>query len=87
MKTVTPKQAEKACASVLGTIAVNIRSRREHGGITRRDLAAQCGVHEDVLQKIELAQRLPMVETLVLVSLALGVSMRDIFQTGLSDAE
>lgn len=74
------KNASAACVRVRDMVAYNIRTRREKHGMTRRDLAQKCGVHEDVLQKIELAQRLPMVETLVLVSLALEVPMRDLFQ-------
>ena len=46
---------------------------------TRRDLARESGVNEDVLLKIEHGHRLPMVETLFVLARALGTQPGSFF--------
>lgn len=85
--TTTDKESVRSMPAVtrarnmaLRNVAAHVRSRRESMGLTRRDLAAKAGVHEDALQKIEMMQRLPTSETLLLVAVALGCTIGDLFQ-------
>lgn len=75
---------QKQLDNTMETIATNMRSLRDAKGWTRRGLAQKSDVNEDVLQKIELQQRLPKVETLVLVALALDVNVAALFKGGKS---
>lgn len=66
---------EAACERVLENIATNIRVAREKRDWTRRHLSRVSGVDEDALQKIELQQRLPRVETLVRIARTLDTDV------------
>lgn len=78
--TTKPTPFDRARDEVLDVVADNVRARREKLSLTRRDLAQKSGVHEDVLQKIELRQRLPMTETLLHVAMALDCTVGDLFR-------
>ena len=61
---------EKSIADVFGEV---LRRHREKKGMTQMDLAAEAGLHLNAVGNLERAERSPTVQTLSLISKALGV--------------
>jgi transcriptional regulator with XRE-family HTH domain len=61
-------------------LARRIRTLRERKGLTQEDFAARCGISVSFASLLERGERSPSYETLVQVSVALGVSLAELFQ-------
>lgn len=63
-------------------LAENLLSLRGTQGLTRRALAEKAGIHEDVLQKVEMGQRRPNLNTLISLADALDVDVSTLLAAG-----
>jgi transcriptional regulator with XRE-family HTH domain len=71
------KQGRELIAVVLSR---NTRTAREQAGLNQNELAEKCQVHHTTIFYIETAQRLPSLETLLMLSAALEISPGDLLR-------
>ena len=63
-------------------VGLRIKALREKKGITVNKLANLAGISQSYLRDVELGNKNPTVETLAYFCDALGVTLRDFFDTG-----
>jgi transcriptional regulator with XRE-family HTH domain len=61
-------------------LARRIRTLRERRGLTQEDFAERCGISVSFASLLERGERSPSYETLVQVSVALGVPLAELFR-------
>lgn len=80
MKVQVPDVKVKPADETIRIIGERIRQRRKQTGMTLNDLAARTGVSVSMLSMLERGLAGASIGTLVAVSSALGVQMRDLFE-------
>jgi transcriptional regulator with XRE-family HTH domain len=73
------QEIEEKTAKEIGR---RITASREKLGWSRYELARRCGVHADILLKVEKGYRMPSIATLLPIASACGVSLRDLIPEG-----
>lgn len=74
-------------ASELPSLGERIREERVSRGVSLRTLAAEVGVSASMISQIENGKSQPSVSTLYAITSALGVSIQDVFDAALRDAQ
>ncbi len=64
---------------ILKTIGNNIKNIRESKGISQQKLAADCNFEKSNMSRIESGNTNPTIYTLYIISVALGVDIKDLF--------
>jgi transcriptional regulator with XRE-family HTH domain len=67
----------------LKRVALNIRKIRKDKGMTQVDLAYACGFEKQNMQRIEAGKTSPTLKTLLKISEALEVDIRDLILSNL----
>ena len=71
----------KAEDRIVRDLAVRIRRLRGQRGWSQERLAEEAGIHRTYLGGIETARRNPSLRNLIRIAQALGVSVRELFDT------
>lgn len=80
MKVQVPSEKGSAADETIRVVGERIRKRRKRIGMTLNDLAERTGVSVSMLSMLERGLAGASIGTLVAVSSALGVQMRDLFE-------
>jgi transcriptional regulator with XRE-family HTH domain len=65
---------------VLCELGKRIRSERRQKGFSQEGFAAECGLHRTEMGSLERGKTIPRLDTLLLVSQHLGLSVSDLLQ-------
>jgi transcriptional regulator with XRE-family HTH domain len=65
---------------ILETLGGRIRELREKRGISQEDFAATCGLHRTAVGLLERGKSIPRLDTLLIVSHGLGVTVSKLLQ-------
>lgn len=71
---------------ILVALARRIRSERERKRVPQEDFADDCGLHRTAIGLLERGKSIPRLDTLLLVSQGLGLSVSELLR-GLSDEQ
>jgi transcriptional regulator with XRE-family HTH domain len=65
---------------ILETLGGRMRKLREKQGISQEDFAETCGLHRTAVGLLERGKSIPRLDTLLIVSQALGVTVSKLLQ-------
>lgn len=65
---------------ILSVLARRIRSEREGKGVSQEDFADDCGLHRTAVGLLERGKSIPRLDTLLLVSQGLGLSVSELLR-------
>src|SRR5919197_4327113 len=77
----------RMAASELPSLGERIRQERISRGVSLRALAAEVGVSASMISQIENGKSQPSVSTLYAITSALGISIQEVFDSALRDAD
>lgn len=72
------KPGERSMEEILLALARRIRSERERHGVSQEDFAEDCGLHRTAIGLLERGKSIPRLDTLLLVSQGLGLSVSEL---------
>jgi transcriptional regulator with XRE-family HTH domain len=81
--TANKNQGRRSMQEILVVLGKRIRSERNQNGFSQEGFAAECGLHRTEMGSLERGKTIPRLDTLLLVSQHLGLSVSDLLQ-GLS---
>lgn len=79
-KTASYNVGGRSMEEVLAALARRIRSERERKGISQEDFAENCGLHRTAIGLLERGKSIPRLDTLLLVSQSLGLSVSELLR-------
>lgn len=65
---------------ILVALARRIRAERERKGVSQEDFAGDCGLHRTAIGLLERGKSIPRLDTLLLVSQGLGLSVSELLR-------
>jgi transcriptional regulator with XRE-family HTH domain len=74
------KQAAHSMQEILSTLGRRIRSERQRKGLSQEGFAGVCGLHRTEMGLLERGKTIPRLDTLLLVSQHLGLSVSDLLR-------
>jgi transcriptional regulator with XRE-family HTH domain len=82
-KTANKTQGQRSMQEALRKLGERIRAKRKRKGLSQEGFADLCGLHRTEMGLLECGKTIPRLDTLLLVSQHLGLSVSDLLQ-GLS---
>ena len=79
-KTSSETHGHHSVQEILLALAKRIRSERERIGVSQEDFADDCGLHRTAIGLLERGKSIPRIDTLLLVSQQLGLSVSELLR-------
>ena len=79
-KTASHNLGGRSIEDILRVLARRIRSEREGKGVSQEDFADDCGLHRTAIGLLERGKSIPRLDTLLLVSQGLGLSVSELLR-------
>lgn len=70
----------RSMEEILVALARRIRSERARKGVSQEDFADDCGLHRTAIGLLERGKSIPRLDTLLLVSQGLGLSVSELLR-------